>query len=86
MAAAPALPAMRPLDRRSAFSRFLTSSAFNSFCVNTLSDTDKALVLFCASAWRSALSAKDLQEMGVENVAEIDGGFTAWKKAGLPVD
>ena len=48
--------------------------------------TDKTLVLFCASAWRSALSAKALQEMGVENVAEIDGGFTAWKKAGLPVD
>ncbi|WP_306046886.1 rhodanese-like domain-containing protein [Nioella sp. MMSF_3534] len=48
--------------------------------------TDKTLVLFCASAWRSALSAKALQEMGVETVAEIDGGFTAWKKAGLPVD
>lgn len=48
--------------------------------------TDKTLVLFCASAWRSALSAKALQEMGVKNVAEIDGGFTAWKKAGLPVD
>lgn len=48
--------------------------------------TEKTLVLFCASAWRSALSAKALQEMGVENVAEIDGGFTAWKKAGLPVD
>ena len=47
--------------------------------------TDRVLVLFCASAWRSALSAKALQEMGVENVAEIDGGFTAWKKAGLPV-
>ncbi|MGI3187249.1 rhodanese-like domain-containing protein [Nioella aestuarii] len=48
--------------------------------------TDKTLVLFCASAWRSALSAKALQEMGVENVAEIDGGFSAWRAAGLPVE
>ena len=48
--------------------------------------TDKTLVLFCASAWRSALSARALQEMGVTNVAEIDGGFTAWRAAGLPVE
>lgn len=48
--------------------------------------TQKTLVLFCASAWRSALSAKALQDMGVDNVAEIDGGFTAWRAAGLPVD
>ena len=48
--------------------------------------TPKTLVLFCASAWRSALSAKALQDMGVENIAEIDGGFTAWRDAGLPVE
>ena len=47
--------------------------------------TDKTLVLFCASAWRSALSAKALQDMGLETVAEIDGGFTAWRAAGLPI-
>ena len=48
--------------------------------------TDKTLVLFCASAWRSALSVKALQEMGVENIAEIGGGFSAWRDAGAPVD
>lgn len=48
--------------------------------------TEQTLVLFCAGAWRSALSAKLLQDMGVENVAEINGGFTAWRAAGLPVD
>lgn len=45
----------------------------------------KSLILFCASAWRSALSTKTLQEMGLDNVAEIDGGFTAWRDAGLPI-
>ena len=48
--------------------------------------TSKTLVLFCASAWRSALSAKSLQDMGVEGIAEIDGGFTAWRNADLPIE
>ena len=48
--------------------------------------TDKTLVLFCASSWRSALSADTLQAMGVENIAELQGGFTAWRDAGAPVD
>lgn len=45
----------------------------------------KRLVLFCAAGWRSALSARTLQEMGLDDVAHIDGGFTAWKAAGAPV-
>lgn len=48
--------------------------------------TDKTLILYCASAWRSALSVKTLQDMGVENIAELDGGFSGWKAAGFPVD
>lgn len=47
--------------------------------------TDKTLVLFCASAWRSALSVKTLQDMGVQNVAEMEGGFSAWKTRGAPI-
>ncbi len=45
----------------------------------------KRLVLYCASAWRSALSADTLTQMGVPRVAHIEGGFTAWKKAEGPV-
>ncbi|KPA21168.1 Thiosulfate sulfurtransferase GlpE [Shimia sp. SK013] len=48
--------------------------------------TDKTLILFCASAWRSALSVKTLQDMGATNVAEMEGGFATWKKRGAPVD
>lgn len=47
---------------------------------------DKRFVFFCAGGWRSALSAKTAQDMGLEKVAHIDGGFGAWKKAGGPVD
>ncbi len=48
--------------------------------------TDRTLILFCASAWRSALAAKTLQDMGVPNVAEFVGGFKGWKAGGRPVD
>ena len=46
----------------------------------------KRYVFFCASAWRSALATRDLQAMGLEPVAHIEGGFNGWRDAGLPVD
>jgi rhodanese-related sulfurtransferase len=46
---------------------------------------NKEFILFCGAGWRSALSTKTLQDMGMEKVAHIDGGFTAWKAAGAPV-
>ena len=45
----------------------------------------KRLVLYCASAWRSALATQTLQIMGVPNVCHLEGGFSAWKTAQLPV-
>ncbi len=45
----------------------------------------KKLILYCASAWRSALSTQMLQRMGVPNICHLEGGFSAWKKAQLPV-
>ena len=45
----------------------------------------RRLILFCASAWRSALSTKTLQDMGLDNVAELEGGFKAWVAAGNAV-
>jgi len=44
----------------------------------------KRLVLYCASAWRSALATETLQRMGVPHVCHLEGGFNAWKKASLP--
>ncbi|QWE28521.1 rhodanese-like domain-containing protein [Polynucleobacter sp. AM-7D1] len=45
----------------------------------------KRLVLYCASAWRSSLATETLQKMGVPRVCHLEGGFGAWKKAGLTV-
>ncbi|WP_230533802.1 rhodanese-like domain-containing protein [Microvirga roseola] len=47
---------------------------------------DKTFVFFCAGGWRSALSAATAQDMGLQPVAHVEGGFSAWKKAGGPVE
>lgn len=45
----------------------------------------REFILYCGSAWRSSLAAATLQDMGLERVSHIGGGFTAWREAGLPV-
>ncbi|MCP1337753.1 rhodanese-like domain-containing protein [Futiania mangrovi] len=42
-------------------------------------------VFFCAGGLRSALATKAVQDMGLEPVCHIQGGFGAWKAAGGPV-
>ena len=49
-------------------------------------DESREFVLFCGAGWRSALAAKTLQDMGMTNVAHIDGGFTEWVKQGGPTE
>lgn len=49
-------------------------------------DESKEFILFCGAGWRSALAAKTLQDMGMTNVAHIEGGYEAWLKAGGPVE
>lgn len=45
----------------------------------------KEFIFFCAAGWRSALTTKTVQDMGLSPVAHIEGGFGAWKAAGAPV-
>ena len=46
----------------------------------------KQFVLYCQSAWRSALATATLLDMGLTSVTHIEGGFSAWKQAGGPVE
>jgi rhodanese-related sulfurtransferase len=48
-------------------------------------DADKEFVFYCNGAWRSALAADVAQQMSLESVVEMDGGFSAWKSKGFPV-
>ena len=49
-------------------------------------DESREFVLFCGAGWRSALAAKTLQDMGMTNVAHIDGGYAEWVKQGAPTE
>ncbi len=49
-------------------------------------DEDREFVLFCGAGWRCALAAKTLQDMGMGNVAHIDGGYAEWVKQGAPTE
>ena len=45
---------------------------------------EKTYVLFCNGNPRSALCAKSLQDMGINNVAQLFGGLPAWRDLGGP--
>ena len=47
--------------------------------------TGDRFIFYCASGWRSALSAKVAMDMGLENVSHISDGFGGWRKAEGPV-
>ena len=47
-------------------------------------DRDRPVVLYCAGGARSAFAAQALQVMGYRDVVSLEGGFGAWKTAGLP--
>lgn len=47
---------------------------------------DKAIVIYCARANRSALTADTMQQMGYEQVCSMSEGFAAWVAAGGAVE
>jgi hydroxyacylglutathione hydrolase len=46
---------------------------------------DEPIVVHCQSGTRSSIAASLLMARGFTNVANLAGGFDAWRKAGLPV-
>lgn len=49
-------------------------------------DTSREIVLFCNHGYTSSLAAYQvMRDLGLTNVGDIVGGFTAWREAGLAV-
>ncbi len=44
----------------------------------------KRFVFYCQSGWRSALTTKTVNDMGLENTCHIGEGFRGWKDSGAP--
>ena len=47
---------------------------------------DSHIVVYCAGGLRSALAADTLKTLGFTDVGHVEGGFGAWKAAGLPTE
>ena len=47
-------------------------------------DKSRPIIAYCAGGTRSLLAAKQLKEMGYQNVISMSGGYSAWKGAGYP--
>jgi rhodanese-related sulfurtransferase len=46
---------------------------------------DLRVIIMCSAGYTSSLAAVALQDLGLRNATDLDGGFLAWAAAGLPV-
>jgi rhodanese-related sulfurtransferase len=46
---------------------------------------DLHIILICNQGYQSSLAAATLQQLGLIHATDLDGGFTAWAAADLPV-
>ena len=44
------------------------------------------LIVMCNEGYQSSLAAATLHELGLTDATDLDGGFQAWRAAGLPVE
>jgi rhodanese-related sulfurtransferase len=47
-------------------------------------DPARRVIVFCRSGARGALAGATLRSLGFTDVANMTGGLTSWKRAGLP--
>jgi rhodanese-related sulfurtransferase len=50
-----------------------------------VSDPARRLIVMCDEGYSSSLVAAVLQDLGQPLATDLDGGFQAWRAAGLPV-
>jgi rhodanese-related sulfurtransferase len=49
-------------------------------------DLDRQVIVMCDAGYASSLAAATLKDMGFARATDMDGGFQAWRAAGLPVE
>jgi rhodanese-related sulfurtransferase len=50
-----------------------------------VSDPARTVVVICDEGYQSSLAAATLQRLGLARATDVEGGFQAWRAAGLPV-
>jgi rhodanese-related sulfurtransferase len=59
------------------------SSGYNDPAVGGV---ERRVIVMCDAGYASSLAAATLREIGFARAADLDGGFQAWRGAGLPVE
>jgi len=52
--------------------------------LDVITGHEQSIVVMCNEGYASSLVAAQLLDMGFESATDVDGGFQAWKAAGLP--
>jgi rhodanese-related sulfurtransferase len=47
---------------------------------------DQHVIIMCSEGYTSSLAAASLLDLGLRYATDLDGGFVAWAKAGLPTE
>lgn len=51
-----------------------------------LIDVERTVIVMCDEGYSSSLAAASLRQLGFSRATDLDGGFQAWRSAGLPVE
>ena len=46
--------------------------------------SDGQVIVMCVEGYTSSLAAASLQDLGLAGATDLDGGYRAWQRAGLP--
>lgn len=60
----------------------LSRAHFESRIEDAVPDKSSPVVVYCATGVRSVFAARQMAELGYENVASMNGGFSRWKDLG----
>ena len=52
--------------------------------IPALTRADAQIIVMCSEGYASTLAAATLRRIGLREATDLDGGFQAWKAAGLP--
>ena len=49
-----------------------------------VTDHGQRIIIFCNDGYQSSLAAANLQRLGLIHATDMVGGFSSWKRSGLP--
>jgi rhodanese-related sulfurtransferase len=76
------IPGAVPIDRNVLEWRLAPGSASR---LPDAGAADRVVVVVCDAGYASSLAAATLRDVGLVRATDLDGGFQAWARAGLPV-